>query len=339
MTTTTKILLAIIATILISAGGFIIYQQYMFKQQALEIQNSVIEMKRLQDEIVRSQSQYVNQKGFEDFVKQNQVNLEGIQKDINSLGGKISAINVVVATSKSQNGNNVPSTGSINNPTPVTIGCVGNINCVSDRFNYFRTTQSLDLKESFGEKEEVLVPIGNVEFFAGTNDNKPWSYKILPRQYTINNTIAHTGDGQTIVYNGLTIKSGNESYTVPISSSQTVERYPSATFSWFNPRLALGFSGAASISNSSVKAEATPSLSVSIMSYGKTKIGPDIRVLSLGVGYNLVDRKPAVEISPIQFNVGKAVSGTLLNNLYVGPTLGVNTGGSFQIGLGMQVGL
>lgn len=337
MTTLNKILLIIIGVLIVSAGGFIAYQQYMFNKQSLEIQKSVIEMKQLKDDIIRSQSQYVNQKGFEDFVKQNNINLEAIQRDINSLDGKIIAINSLIASSKGQVVIGGGSTSTEPTPPPKPVDCNDKtMNCVNDQFNYFGTIQKLQLNEDFGK---VQVPIGEVGFAAGTPDNKPWGYKIRPRQYKVDNTIAHTGEGQTVVYNALTIKSGDDEYTIPITSSQTVERYPASTFSWWNPRIALGFSGAASFTSDSIKAEATPSLSVSIMSYGKTKASPDIRVLSVGAGYNMIDRRPALEGSPIQFNVGKAVSGTLLNNLYVGPTLGVNTAGSFQTGIGIQVGL
>lgn len=340
MTTLNKILLIIIGVLAVSAGGFIAYQQYMFNKQSVEIQKSVIEMKQLKDDIVRSQSQYVNQKGFDDFVKANNINLAAIQSDVSSLGGKITAINEVIVKSAGQIVSGVPSTTTGPSPHPVivSVNCLDkNLNCVPDKFNYFGTTQKLQLNEDFGK---VMVPIGQVEFSAGSPDNRPWSYQIRPRQYKIDNTIAHTADGQTVVYNALTVKSGDDAFTIPITSSQTVEKYPDSTFSWFNPRIAIGFSGSASFSSSSVvMAEATPSLNISIMSYGKTRISPDIRVLSIGGGYDIVERRPALELSPIQFNIGKAVSGTLLNNLYVGPVLGVNTAGALQVGGSLQVGL
>jgi uncharacterized protein YxeA len=338
MTTLNKILLIIIGVLVVSAGGFIIYQKYMFDKQAKQIEQSVIDMKQLKDDIIRSQSQYVNQKGFEDFVKQNQINLGAIQADLKTIGGQIVAINEVVAKSRGQVVVSGGTTTTEPNPNPPPkADCLDkSINCVNDKFNYFGTIQKLQLNEDFGK---VQIPIGEVGFNAGTVDDKPWGYKIRPREYKIDNTIAHTGEGQTIVYNALTIKSGDDVYTVPISSSNTVEKFPASSFSWWNPRLALGLSGAASFTGPSVKFEATPSISVSIMSYGQTKANPDVRVLAIGLGYNVVDQRPALELSPIQFNVGKAISGTLLNNSYIGPVLGVNTAGSFQVGLGIQVGL
>jgi hypothetical protein len=344
MTITTKILLIIIAILTVSGVGFIIYQQHMFNVQTVEMQKSLIEQKQLLDNSIRSQSQYVNEKGFQDFVKQNQVSLDAIKKDISSIGGQLSAVNVVVANSQGQKGAGVPSTTTTTGPTitdpVVKVNCLDpTSNCISDKYNYFRTTQLLKLQENFGEKGDVLVPIGNVEFFAGTPDNKPWSYTILPRQYKVDNTIAHTANGQTVVYNTLAIKAEGKEYTIPITSSNTVERYPESSYSWWNARLSLGLTGSASIANSMVKAEATPSISVSIMSYGRTKTNPDIRVLSLGVGYNMVDRKPAFELSPIQLNVAKSISGTFINNLWVGPVIGTNTAGAIQLGFGIQVGL
>lgn len=341
MTTTTKILLVIIGLITASALGFIIYQQHTFNQQALQIQQSIIEMKQLNDNVVRSQSQYVNQKGFDDFVKQNQVNLDSIQKDIASIGGQIAAVNVVVANSQGQNGKNVISTITqpfVPAPNQVPVNCADKAqNCQPDPFNYHGTTQTLQLNEDFGK---VAVPIGAIHFSAGSVDNKPWNYEILPRTYNIDNTIAHTPDGQTLVYNSLSIKAGDNSFTIPITNSSTVEKFPANSFTFWNPRLALGISTGANFGNGLVKPEATPSLSISISSYGKTTSDPDVRFFSVGVGYNMIAQKPAVEFSPAQFNVGKMFTGgKLINNLWLGPTLGVNTAGGFQGSIGFQVGL
>lgn len=340
MTLLNKILLIIIGVLVVSAGGFIAYQKYMFDKQTVQMQNSVIEMQHLKDDIVRSQSQFVNQKGFEDFVKQNQVNLDEINKNIKSLGGQISAINVVQANSTGQNTTNVPSTVVVNPPTPTPVPkiiCDGKeIGCIQDPFQYFSTTQTLKLSEDFGK---VQVPIGEVRFDAGNKDNKPWGYTILPRQYKIDNTIAYTANGEALVYNALTVRSGDENFTIPITSSNTVQKFPESSFSFWSPKMYLGLSGTASFTGAMVKGEATPILGVSLMSYGKTTTNPDIRVLGIGVGYNMLERKPAAELTPISFNVGKAVSGTLLTNTYVGPVLGVNIAGSFNVGLGLQVGL
>ena len=335
MTITNKILIAIIAVLGIGSIIFFVYQNHLMRQQTTEIQNSVIEMKRLKDEAVRSQSQYVNQKGFEDFVKQNQVNLDAIQKDVKSIGGKIDAINVVVATSQGQIGNNIPST-TTTPKSPTTNKCSGD-SCVEDKFGYHGTIQSLQLNENFGK---VVVPFGQVSFYAGSADNKPWGYQISPREYKVASTIAHSASGQTVVYNALSIKTGDKSYQIPLTTSNTVEVYPSPTFSWWNPRLAVGTSGSLAIGSGKISGEATPSISVSVMSYGKTKLAPDMRVISLGVGYNVVERTPSVEFSPVMLNVAKQITGgSFLSNVYLGPTVGLSMKGTFTAGIGIQVGL
>lgn len=335
MTITNKILIAIIAVLGVGGIIFFVYQAHLMRQQTQDIQNSVIEMKHLKDEVVRSQSQYVNQKGFEDFVKQNQVNLDAIQKDVKSLGGKIDAINVATATSQGQIGNNIPSTTTITTNPPVK-KCTGD-NCVEDKFGYYGTIQSLQLNENFGK---VSVPFGQISFYAGSQDNKPWGYQIPEREYKIANTIAHSASGQTVVYNALSIKSGDKNYEIPLAASNTVEIYPSPTFSWWNPRLAVGASGSIAIGSGALSGEATPSLSVSAMSYGKTKLAPDMRIISLGVGYNVIERAPSVEFSPIMLNVAKGITGgSLLSNVYLGPTVGLSTKGTFTAGIGFQVGL
>lgn len=339
MTNTTKALLVLIGLLVLSSIGFIAYQQYAFNRQSKEIQNSVIDLKRLSNDVIRSQSQFVNQKGFDDFIKQNNVNIDAIQRDISSLGGQISGINVITTNSTSQVKYGVSSTTTTatNSPNTTTINCDGkDISCTNDQFNYFGTIQKLELNEDFGK---ILVPIGAVQFDAGTSTNKPWGFEIFQREYKISNTIAHTIDGQTVIYNAVSIKVGDKYYSIPISNSSTVEKYPLNSFSWFNPKLALGISGGINFSGNDIKFNLIPSLSASIMSYGKMKNDPSIRFLSIGGGLDFVSKKPTFEISPIQFNVGKAISGNIVNNTWIAPVVGINTEAAISVGLGVQVGL
>lgn len=337
ITTANKILITIIAIISIIAVSIIAYQSYIFNKQTIQIQNSMLEMQKLKDEVVRSQSQYVNKEGFDKFVEQNKINLEEISKDLKALGGQISAINVVVANSSGQVVNGAPSTNVIPvpNPTPTT-PCSNSPDCVLDKYHYFTTIQSLNIFEDFAG---LKVPTGKVEFNAGTPDNKPWNFQIFPREYKIDNTIAHLEDGRTAVYNALTIKSNDGEYSIPISSSKTVQQFPANSFSFWNPILALGISAGVGVSSENIRQEVTPAFGAHIMSYGKTKINPDLKVLGLSVGYNIVQKSPALELSPIQLNIGNTLSTKLLSNTYIGPTIGADTSKSVQFGVGIGVSL
>lgn len=341
MTKLEKILLIVIGILISVFAGIVFYQNYQFKKARLDIETLKIEQKQLTDNIIRSQSQYVNEQGFKKFIEQNQIKLDAIEKDVKSLNGQINAINVVEANSSGQNVNNIPSTHTIpsTNPSqPTVLNCNGqSVNCTQDPNGYFANIQKLKLDEKFGQ---VVVPVGEVSFDA--SKDRPWSYEVKSRKYKLTNTVAHTEAGQTVLYNSLEINTDGKDYTIPIASSQTVEKYPESHFSFWNPHIMLGISGSGSIptnATDSIKGELTPSIHLGIMSYGKTDLNPDLRILSVGLGYNSISKRPAAEISPIMFNVGKMISGKLMSNFYLGPVIGINTNGSVQVGAGLQVGL
>lgn len=338
MSLTTKILLSLWALTTFLFIGFIVYQQYQFNKGAEQIQNSLIEQKQLMGNIIRSQSQYVNKTDFDNFARDNKVNLDSIQKDLNSLGGKIDSINSVIFSSTGQNATGVSSSGTSPSPNPSspdTIDCNGKtINCLKDPNGYFKNVQNLQLNEQF---KGIAVPIGQV-FFDASQD-KPWGFDIKARKYQVNNVIAHTKTGQTVVYNNLNISTDGKDYSIPIDSSQTVENFPTASFSWFNPRIYLGISGSAGVGKGTVSAEFSPSISLQVMSYGKTTTSPDLSILQIGPTYNTINKTVGVELAPINYNIGQNIPGGLITNSYLGPVLGLDVQGQFYLGAGLRVGL
>lgn len=332
-----KILIALGVMVTMGALAFIIYRQEEINKRQLAIETEVVAQKQLVDGIVRSQASWATKDDLDAFAKANNVNLKAIQDDLDKLHADIAAVNVAVATSRGQNGTNIPSTsqgpGNPNPPTPVTVPCPsgGSVTCPNtDPFGYQKEQQNLALNEDFGT---VKVPVGTVGFSAWQQN--PWDIHINPREYHSTTTIGTDENQRIYTYNKLEIKSGDKSYTVPLTSSKTEQIYPEAKWSWWNPRLFLGADGMVGVNP--VRGEFTPNVSLQIMSYGRYKTQPDFSVLQVGAGYGTVSQRPQFMISPFQYNVGKNLP--LMNNLYIGPVISVGTDGNVGVGGGIRVGL
>lgn len=342
MTLTNKVLVGLLIFIFVGTMLFVFYKEHQIAQTQTDIQNSLIAQKTLVDGIARSQSQYVSSADLQKFAEQNALNLKAIQDDLDALGGKIDAINSFSITTTAQNTTQIPSSSTIPNSnitTPPTVNCNGqNIPCPNtDSYGYQKNIQNLQLNEEFGTQ---LVPFGSVAFDA--SQAKPWSLSLPQRQYNINTVIAHKSDGQILTYNQMSIVSGvdGKEYNVNITKSQTVETYNNPSWSFLSPKLFLGVSGDVNLSNNPVKSEITPSVSIGLISYGKTTTNPDLSILQLGVGYQGISNTVGAEISPIQVNIGHLMNSTsLITNTYLGPTVGVNTMGQVNVGAGIRVGL
>lgn len=324
MSLSTKILLILGAIITIGLLGIIVFKQFEIsaRQQAIEAQ--VVQQKELVDNIMRSQSSYATKDDIDKFIKDNGVNLQAIQDDLDKLHAEVTAVNSVVVTSNGQHINNVPtsSTGS-KNPNPVDPSN-------PDPNGYLSKQQNLDLNEDFSGTK---VPIGQIGFSAWQKD--PWSVNILPREYHVVNVLGTDENQRTYVYNKVTIKAGDKDYDIKISHAQTEQEYPEAKWSWFNPRLYMGADGGVNIG--SIKGEFTPSINVGVMSYGRYKTQPDFSILGVGVGYGTISKNAQLVITPVTYNIGKHIP--LMNNTYIGPSLQIGSNGDISVMTGVRVGL
>ncbi len=324
MSLKTKILIWVGAVLLVAALGFIIYKQFEISSRQEAIEKSNVEQKQLLDGIVRSQNSYTTRDDLEKFIKDNGLNLKTIQEDLKKLNAELQAFNVAVSSSKGQVGTNIPTTpGPGTNPNPVDP-------TNPDPFGYMKRQQILTLNEDFAS---VKVPIGTVGFSAWQKD--PWDIDIKAREYKASTVVGTDENQRTYVYNKLTVTTDGKEYALPITQSQTQQVYPESKMSWFNPRLYLGVDGFVGVNP--VKGEFAPSLTVQIMSYGRYKTQPDLSILQVGAGFGIVSRRPQITVTPISYNVGKHIP--LMNNLYIGPTLGVSTDGNVLLGGGIKVGL
>lgn len=325
MTLLNKILIALLAIAVISIIGLVAYQSHQLSVMQDQMNKSVVAMQQLQDNIVRSSSQYVSKADLDNFAKQNSIDIKTINDNLSSLNASLTGINKVVIVSSGQTQKNVPSTTTTPNPDPTTPN-------TPDPFGYLANQQSLALNEQFGDTK---VPIGEVGFSAWQQN--PWNINVFPRSYNVVNVLGTDENGRHTVYNKMTINSNGKDYPVKIQEAQFVEQYPENHWSFWNPHVYLGVSGGIGVSQLPVKGEATPNLKLGVITYGKTKASPDIGIMQVGVGYELNSQKPEVSISPIQFNLAPIVP--LLKNTYVGPEVGINTGGNITVGIGIAAGL
>lgn len=324
MSLATKILLFIGAVLIVGLLGFIAFKQIEISNRQQAIETQMVAQKELVDNITRSQNTYATKDDIEKFIKDNGVNLQAIQDDLDKLHAEVTAVNTVIVNSKGQHSSNVPTTSTgLSNPNPVDPKN-------PDPNGYLSKQQNLDLNEDFSGTK---VPIGQIGFSAWQKD--PWSVNILPREYHVVNVLGTDENQRTYVYNKVTIKAGDKDYDVKITKAQTEQEYPEAKWSWFNPRLYAGADGGVNVG--AVKGEFTPSVNVSIMSYGRYKTQPDFSILGVGVGYGTVSKNAQLVVTPFAYNVGQHIP--LMNNTYIGPSIQVGSNGDVSLMGGIRIGL
>jgi hypothetical protein len=332
MSTLNKVLIALGIIVTLGLLSFIIYQQNQISSKQDAIEKQVVLQKELNDKIVRAQAEYATKKDLENFVKDSGTNLKEIEKDLDKLSADIVSANKVVINSDGFKGDHIASTTTTNtNPNPILPTCKDGTICPNvDTFGYLTKQQNLKLTEPFGKDQ---VPIGEVGFSAW--QDKPWSLNISPRQYQLVTVVGEDENQRQYYYNKFSVKVDGKDYDVKISTSQTKQEYPTAKFSFWNPRLFLGVDGG--INLYAVEGEFAPSLSIGIMSYGRYKTQPDFSILQFGFGYGVISDDLEFVFTPFAYNVGKHLP--LTNNLYLGPSIMVAPNGDIAVMGAIRVGL
>jgi hypothetical protein len=323
MTVLNKILIALLALTIIGALGFVFYKERQFTQMQAAMSQAMVSQKALADNIMRSQSAYASKQDLEAFAQQNQINLDAIKSDLKTLNASVSSVNYVYVGSKGQVSTNVQSTSTTPSLTPAT----------QDKYGYLKTVQHLAINEQF---DKTNVPVGNVAFDA--SKEAPWDVNVYPRKYNVVNVVGTDENGKQYFYNKFSINANGKDYPLNITGAQTIQQYPDAKFSFWNPKLHMFAAGSVGISTVPVRGEFTPGISMSLMSYGKTKDKADINVLELGVGYGVDSGKPVASIMPVSVNVASIIPQDIITHTYVGPSLQIGTTGNIYVGAGVSVG-
>lgn len=339
MTAFDRLLLAIIAALVVAFGIFVFIKEQQMSSLQTQLNTNMIAQQNLLNGLVRSSSSYATSDQLNAFAQQNSVDLATIQSNLASINATLVGINVVQASSGPTTVSGLPSTGTTpsptSTPTSTTVSCPagGSVSCPGpvDTNKYTENVQTLALNETFVGIPATQVPIGSVSFDASKTD--PWSENISSRQYNIDSTIGSNPDsGQVVVYNQLSIDAAGKTYQIPINTATFKQAPTKNSFSFWNPRLFLSMGG--SVNVSAVKGEATPAVGMQIASYGATKTNPVLSIAQVGAGYNLVSQRPAVVVDPISLNVGAMFPNQhIISNTYLGPSIGVDTKGSVDIGL------
>lgn len=322
-----KILIFVGAILLIGGIGFMVYKLNEISTRQTAIETSLVAQKELADNIMRSQAQYATKDDIDKFIAASNVNLKAIQSDLDKLHAEVNSVNVVTVGSTGQVATNVPSTTTgPTNPNPIDPA-------KPDPFGYMKNQQKLTLNEDFSGIE---VPIGDVGFSAW--QEKPWSLNVAPRQYKMVNVVGLDENQRSYFYNKFTVNVNNKDYDVKITSAETKQEFPTAKFSFWNPRLFLTAGGGISFTQAPIQGSANAGVTVGIMSYGKYKTNPDISILQIGAAYQTGSQRPAVIINPVSFNIGGLLPQGLANNTYIGPSIQLDSAGNVVAGGNLSLG-
>lgn len=328
--------------LLVAMLVFIVKMQLDAKSERDAFKKEMVEMKQLQDGIVRNQSKYVSKDDLEKFAKGMDLNLNAIRKDLEKFGAEVTGISSVLARSIGYKGRDLPSTGTEpkdpdDNTEPPT--CPDGTEC-PDPYGYMSNEQLFSFNEPFTDGTEV--PIGTVGFSAWKED--PWSAELFPRTYRVATVLGQDEDGRHYVHNKMEVEVKGEKHTIPIEQAELQEVVPEPKFR-FDPHFNLGADIGPTIATKSdptseepkVQAEVVPNLQVTMFSYGETKNDPSVTFLGVGLGYETQRNSLGILLSPVNYNVGQHIP--LMDNLYVGPTVGVDIEGNVLVSGGVRVGM
>jgi hypothetical protein len=310
------------------------------KAQRDAMHQEMVEMKRLSDNIVRSQAKYVSKEDFKKFAKESGIKLDEIRDDLDEKDAQIKALSNVLVASLGRKQSGLGSSGTTprppgepGDPRIPTIPCNGiDVEC-PDPFGYLTNSQHLALTEPFPKNQEV--PIGSVTFDAWKE--KPWSIDIRQRNYHITTVIGQDKRGRHYTYHKFEIGVDGKRYPVEIKDAQLVEEFPEASFSWWNPRVGIGMHGGIAFNTSGsdgvVGGVAVPSLSFSPFSYGQTETKPTWVFGRIGVGADVANKTVSFSLAPAMWNIGTEVE--FIQNTYLGPVIGADIDGRINVGLGI----
>jgi hypothetical protein len=308
---------------------FIINKQQEIINRNEAMKNDIISMKKLQDNIVRSQAKYATSNDIDRLLKNQGLSSEAIKKDLKNLKASIKAVSTSTVNTPGYIGDNLPSTYTTKNPTPIFVDCKDGKECL-DRFGYLGSRQGFKLNEPFSDKTSVSW--GEVGFSAWKG--KPWDLKVYKRKYRSTTVISTNEDGRHFSHTQMTVEVNGKKVSLPISNSEIVEKYPESHF-MFNPRLYFSVDGGVGLNP--VKPEGIVSFQFPLFSYGKTKVNTSWTFVGLGLGYHFNKRSIGLILAPVSYNIGKPLP--FVDNMYIGPSLSVDIDGKFSLMAGLRVGL
>ncbi len=320
-----------LSIILVAAGLGLKWQHdCLVKQEFLE--KTVVEMQHLGNGVVRSQDQYISK---DDLLKLAQnTEMQQALEDLKKLRADLTAVQTISATTPGYVGQGLSSTKTLPK-----IG-TNSATISTDPYGYSINVQSLMLTEPMSTNSEA-IPFGEVSFKSW--EAKPWDVTVYPRTYKVTTVLGQDEDGRHYAYNKFSIESQGKQYPVELSQAKMEEELPESKIR-FSPRFYLGLSGGLAMGLGQPTTDTInpsgfiqPNLTISLLSWGKTKVDPEWSFLGIGIGYEAPINRGSVVISPVSYNVGHHLP--LINNLFIHPLIGVDTSLNVSLSAGVQVGL
>jgi hypothetical protein len=254
------------------------------------------------------------------FAKQNEVNIDAINKDLRKLNGRLEAISVTEAKTNTVIHTYSSSDTSRQTNTEVTI-CKEDGRPI-DIHRYTETTETRELTDSNGMR------VADVSFSAA--EKRPWNSKVYGIKYKILNTIGRGSKGQLILSTELIAENPeaqpNKTFRIEGIESRTLQApKPGPKFKVWDPALYL-LMNLGVIAYKEVDFSASLGFGFSVFSYG-----PDWRFLGITVGYDAFQNAFRGSLVPFLYNIGSPLP--LLSNLYLGLDIGLSSQLDISIGL------
>lgn len=258
-----------------------------------------------------------------------------VEDDAHRHGSDVTGVDVVTIRTGGDHRQGLGSTGTVPRDPPASPSApqapAPPAVCASgDPWGYQKSGQVLRLDEPFPGGE--TVPYGQVTFRAW--EERPWSVDVSPRVYKMATVLATDEDGKVTAYHRATVAVDGKEHVVPIASADLTETLPGPKLRW-SAKLYAGLGGGVRLP--APAAEVVPSVGVSVASYGKTVLMPDWAFGVVGAGYAAVSGAPAAVLAPVLWNAGKPIP--LVDNLFVGPAVSVDTHGGVAVTAGVHTKL
>lgn len=308
---------------------FVVVLSYVVKLQQdiiSDIQASQLQQKQLTASIVEMQSKVLTKELFEKEIKNINVDIESINKEVARLNGNIYSAIAITSLTPGVSLVGVPSTSTT--PIKPPTNQPGSVVSVpTDPFGFLSNVQHLSLYEPIGKQQ---MPLGNVSFNA--QNKYPWSVNILPKKYNTTVILAKTEDDKNLAFVETSIGVGDKTYKLETTQVNYIEKKPESKFR-VNPKVMLGVNGG-------VSTEPGVMLSTTVegfaFTYGQTKSKSDWYIAGVGVGYNLPNSKPVVSVTPFAYNV---TNKQMFSNVNVGPNVSFDVKGNVYVGVGLRLSL
>lgn len=183
---------------------------------------------------------------------------------------------------------------------------------------------TFQLNEKFST---ISVPMANIK------STSPATIETIERKYHLHQTISITAKDEIITHNKLVIIANNKEHVIPIQAT--------TNFTKPSPKLMLKpsfhFGASASISPMAIAGaelssnafSVSPGIHIAILQYGASERQPEALIVKTGISYNLITRRPQLEIIPVSFRILPKV----LPNTYVGPSISTDIRKNMYVGL------